>query len=93
MEHHISQTYRSHINMIENLYKHQLQQNEALQQKLNDAEQKLKAYREKFGELNPSNSQLPTNNSPFKIQPPIPAPKRFLQKTRINQNTGAIPKT
>ena len=39
MEDHISQTSRSHINMIENLFKLQLQ-NEILQQKLNDAERK-----------------------------------------------------
>ena len=36
----ILQTSRSHINMIENLFKLQLQQNEVLQQKLNDAERK-----------------------------------------------------
>ena len=89
MERHISQTSRSHLNMIENLYKLQLQQNEALQQKLNDAERKLKAYKDKFGELNPSNSQLPpTKNLTFEIQPPVP----FVQKTRNNQSTGAIPK-
>ena len=37
MEDHILQTSRSHLNMIENLFKLQLQQNEVLQQKLNDA--------------------------------------------------------
>ena len=37
MEDHILQMSRSHLNMIENLFKLQLQQNEVLQQKLNDA--------------------------------------------------------
>ena len=37
MEDHILQTSRSHLSMIENLFKLQLQQNEVLQQKLNDA--------------------------------------------------------
>ena len=37
MEDHISQTSRSHLSMIENLFNLQLQQNEVIQQKLNDA--------------------------------------------------------
>ena len=67
MENHLSQTARSHINMIENLYNFQLNQNSILQQKLDGAEKKLRAYSDQYGELKTSNLQRST-------PPPAPAP-------------------
>ena len=90
MERHISQTSRSHLNMIENLYKLQLQQNEALQRKLNDAERKLKAYKDKFGEIDTRSKtkQLTNNSKPTDIQQASGQTPETLHK----QNCGAIPK-
>ena len=103
MEIHISQTARSHINMIENHFKLQLNQNSTILQKkldeaekklneavkkLNEAEKKLKVYRDQYGELKTSNLQQSTNiPSSSPVQKDSPPPT--LPKPKSG---GAIPK-